>query len=453
MFIVLKKINLLALVLIAMFFSFSCATSKAQYSGMERYLHRHDFKQAIAKIKAAKKEGKYEKKDRVLYWLDLGMLESYDNQFDLSNKLLTNAENTIEDLYTKSIRKEAGSLVLNDNIKDYIGEDYENIYINVFKSLNYTEENKIDDAMVEIRKVQIKLNLLHDKYNVANNKISLNFSNSALAHYLSLLFYRNDRKFDDANIDKKKIDEAFANQPNLYNFAKPELPEIDPNNYGKKAYLNVISFAGLGPQKVASTTRIQTYRNAIRVYYEQGDENARRYFGSAIIHMPAIQPGYNFKFEFPTLKPRKPAVSRIELFVDGNFVKELQLLENMAQIAKKTFEYKQGAIIGKTLTRAVIKYIATVAATEATKKATNTHGFAGALLSLGTSLAVSATEQADLRMSYFFPATAFVTETVLTPGTHRIEIRYYKNGRYLYHDVKEIDVKPGKLNLVRSFYF
>jgi hypothetical protein len=307
--------------------------------------------------------------------------------------------------------------------------------------------------MVEIRKVHIKLNLLQDKYNVENNKTSLNFSNSALAHYLSLLFYRNEHKFDDANIDKKKIEEAFSSQPDIYNFPKPNLPEINSENFSKTAYLDVISFAGLGPQKIASTVRIQTYRNAIRVYYRQGDEMARRYFGSALIHMPAIQPGYNFKFEFPILKPRKPAVSKIELYVDGNFIKELQLLENMAQVAKKTFEYKQGAIIGKTLTRAVVKYITTIVATEATKQATNTHGFAGALLSLGTSLAVSATEQADLRMSYFFPATAFVTETKLTPGIHKVEIRYYKNGNYLYHDVKEINLKAGKLNLIKSFYF
>jgi hypothetical protein len=127
--IILKKINIFFIIIFSIFFSISCATSKAQYSNTERYLHYHDFKQAIAQIENAKKNGKYKKKDRVLYWLDLGMLQSYNQQFDLSNKLLTNAENAIEELYTKSIRKEAGSLLLNDNIKDYAGEDYENIIL------------------------------------------------------------------------------------------------------------------------------------------------------------------------------------------------------------------------------------------------------------------------------------------------------------------------------------
>ena len=85
-------------------------------------------------------------------------------EYEESNIHLTQAEDAIEELFTKSISKATASMLLNDNTFAYAGEDYEDIYVNIFKALNYINLNKPESAFVEIRKVNIKLNLLEDKY-------------------------------------------------------------------------------------------------------------------------------------------------------------------------------------------------------------------------------------------------------------------------------------------------
>jgi len=161
----------------------------------------------------------------------MGMLYHYCGDYEQSNEFLTEAEHAIEDLYTKSVGKATASLLLNDNALDYFGEDYEDIYLNIFKALNYLHMNKQEDAFVEIRRVNNKLNVLEDKYEeiakqyneskdkkkefkIGDNK----FHNSALARYLSMLIYQADGKYDDAMIDLAEIKEAFELQPIVYDF-------------------------------------------------------------------------------------------------------------------------------------------------------------------------------------------------------------------------------------------
>jgi hypothetical protein len=141
----------------------SVATRTAHFQKIEASVQQGNYADAIVQLENGKGNF-YQKKERVLYYLDLGALHHYNGDYDKSNELLTEAENAIEELYTKSVSKAAASLLLNDNALDYSGEDYEDIYINIFKALNYLELEKFDEAFVEIRRINQKLNLLEDKY-------------------------------------------------------------------------------------------------------------------------------------------------------------------------------------------------------------------------------------------------------------------------------------------------
>jgi hypothetical protein len=96
--------------------------------------------------------------------LDQGMVFHYARQFDLSNRHLDNAEGLITDAFTKSITEGVATYLVNDNARTYPGEDFEDIYSNVFKSLNYQMLGKTEDAMVEIRRATEKQQVLRDKY-------------------------------------------------------------------------------------------------------------------------------------------------------------------------------------------------------------------------------------------------------------------------------------------------
>ena len=84
--------------------------------------------------------------------------------YEKSNYYLSEAEKRIEALYTKSITTESGAMFTNDNLLPYEGEDFEKVMINLVMALNYVYLGKLDDALVEARKIDHKLNLYNDKY-------------------------------------------------------------------------------------------------------------------------------------------------------------------------------------------------------------------------------------------------------------------------------------------------
>ena len=61
-------------------------------------------------------------------------------------------------------------------------------------------------------------------------------------------------------------------------------------------------------------------------------------------------------------------------------------------------------------------------------------------------------EQADLRLSRYFPGVAYVGGITLPPGIYNVRVNYKnKNGYIIYSEYfKDVDVKSGDLNLRES---
>jgi len=73
--------------------------------------------------------------------------------------------------------------------------------------------------------------------------------------------------------------------------------------------------------------------------------------------------------------------------------------------------------------------------------------------SVATDVAVDASEQADLRVSRYFPAYAHVGEWNVAPGSRTVEIEYYgANGLLRVETVGPVDLRSGELNFVTSFH-
>ena len=160
------------ILLIILIFTISCAsiqTQKSHFVVIENNVLMQNYSDAILQLETSKDKF-YNKKDRVVYYLDLGMLLHFDKQYERSNRMLSEAEKGIAELYTKSVTRAASSLLLNDNVLEYAGEDYEDIYLNAFKALNYLALNKFDDSFVEIRRINEKLSFLEQKYTKLANR-------------------------------------------------------------------------------------------------------------------------------------------------------------------------------------------------------------------------------------------------------------------------------------------
>jgi hypothetical protein len=456
-----RGITLLA-VLLAVFFLSGCSsmqTQKKQFVEVDNAVAADNFNAAASSLEKSK-DKYYEKKDRVLYYLDLGMLYHYGQIYPKSNETLTSAEDGIDELYTKSISKGAASLLLNDNALDYSGEDYENIYLNIFKALNYADEGNYEDAFVEVRRADNKLSQLEDKYqkiaddynksDTTGKKFTVaetHFTNSALARYISLLMYRSEGKYDDARIDAGKIGEAWSTESSVYDFSQPNLDKcLDTTG---KARINVISFVGKSPELFARVLTIHTFKDAIAIYQSDGKKEEKL----EVIPWQDMKSGYHFKFSLPYMEKKGTEVGKIGIELNGGEVASLQAIESLENVAQETYKLHEGMTYLKTIIRTVAKGLLNEKANEELDKQTGGGGW-GELTRAVTGAAVDVSENADLRLSRYFPAKALVGECLLDPGTYHLVVRYYSlDGRLLHSDDKgSINVSADSLNLHESFF-
>lgn len=438
----------------------SVMTRKEQFKEVDKLFDKGDFSASAARLEKSR-ERYYAAKDRVIYYLDSGMLNHYAGNFKESNLMLSNAEDAIDELYTKSISKAALSMILNDNSQDYSGEDYEDVYLNLFKALNYIGLNEPDEALVETRRIDMKLGRLSDKYQKYTQELNASdssgrkseqvtnkFVNSALGRFLSLSLYRSQGKMDDARIDLGMLKDAFKSEPDIYNFRAPDLPGALDDSAGVR--LSLISFTGKSPEKFAKDFIVHSTTDAVIVYCSDGKENRQM----DVLPWPGVSDGLHFKFSVPGMEQQGSAVSSIRLISDGVPAGELQLIESIENAASQCFRLKEPLIYLKSLTRTVIKAILNEKANQALDKQTG-GGFAGTLTRLITGALVDATENADLRISRYFPARAYIGDFCVPEGMHSIEIEYLDNmGNLIFRDdLGQRDIKKGGTNILESFCF
>ncbi len=434
----------------------SCASSvrQAQYfDSVVDDLTRENYKLALQKIEEAKKRTLYRQQDRLLYYLDMGMTYFYQGDYQRSNQFFEQAERIMEELFTRSISQAAMSFFLNDLTQDYYGEVHENIYVNVFKAINYIMLDRFDDAFVEIKRIDIKLRELEDKYRDLVDKYNQadttaidftyqapQFYNDALAHYLAYLVYRAEKSFDDCRIELEKIDQAFRLQSDVYYFEKPSFLQ-QPNLDG--TCLNIIGFVGQAPRKIAVGGLITTYKDYL------GISDLSVPIALPRIPFPGMKEGYHFKFAFPVMVSGKSRVARIDVAINGQPAGSLELLEDMGKVAVKTFQSRQKIIYLKTLVRTVTKGLLAAKGKKKLRKELKADGFLGALLDAGVDMMVDATEQPDLRIWKTLPDRCLAGEFLVSPGTYSVQVTCYDAGQQvLYQKSMETQVAENKVNLI-----
>lgn len=449
---------------------FSCASTRnAPFAPYDAAVAARDYETAAGKLYSTKDKDLYRDKDQVLRFLDSGVLYHYAGMHAESIRCFSEAERLIEENYTRSVTDAAASFIVNDYQLVYAGEDYEDIYLNVFKAIDFIQMDDVESAFVEIRRVNNKLNRLEDKYGRLAAGMSkaedargniragtTEFHNSALARYLSLLLYRDDGKYDDAAIDLNKLYEAFRYQPQVYPFPAPQLDFMLERTH--KARVNLIAFTGQSPVKRATTLRLNTGENLILITAEVEDDSGNMTLTSLnAISFPGIEEGYNFKCQLPEMRKRGSNVSRVQVLVDGQPAGNLSLLEELDTVALETFKLKEGLVMIKTITRTITKGIAAQKAKEAANNAASNAGTGFMILSLiggiVADVAVEASEQADLRSARYFPGRAYVGEIQLDPGAYEITFEYYSSSNHLlYREVMDPrEYRAGRLNLLASY--
>lgn len=410
----------------------SVATHDRFYDAITSELRNQNFDQAVLKLEDARENNKYSKKDRFLYYIDAGLAHHYALGFDTSNSRFSRAEAIADDLFTKSISRAAVSVLLNDNVLEYAGEDHEILYANLMAAMNYLAVNKFDDAFVEIRRANEMLDLLEQKYAKAARDLKqgakddsagviidytadkVRFNNDAFARYLSMHMYAAEGLSDDARIDRDLMVEAFRTQPHIYDFAIPEVIYQS----SERAVLSVVAMTGLCPTKEAVNLRIRTDKdlNLVQILYTDSGGATSEYG-----HIPMkVSADYYFKFAIPRMVSQPSQVSAIRVVVNGDVVGSLQLIEDVGKIAVETFRAKKSLIYLRSVARAVAKGLAS----HKLKKKLDTGGLTGWLKKAAIDATMDVTENADLRCSHLLPGQIYVGDFEIEPGNYDITVEF-----------------------------
>lgn len=402
-----------------------------------------------AQLSYVEKNGKklYGRKSVVVQGLDEGLLSYYTGDYAASIKKLTKTESKIDEYFAKSITQSIESFLVNDLVIDYAGEDYEDLYLNLFKSLSYYHLGMLEDAIVEINRFENKSQSIAQRYeadlikarqaseNADSAPVSVTFHNSALGQYLALLYHRADGDKDAALSAARYLHDAFVTQSKLYNFDEPvKLVKDDLSVPKGKARINALAFSNGSPYK-------------------------------SQIYFPAII--FDAVVAIPFMKTRTPKVGFVgvkatNLSTGQTYKSSMYQMESLQNVAIDTFQTHSASIYSKAIARMLVKQLSNDISRgvgEVMMASDDpTISLIGGILQLASfagEVGAWLTETADLRMSSYFPARADAGGLTVDPGRYDITMEFYqsKGGKLIYRKkFKNVPVKEGKLCLLEAAY-
>ena len=386
----------------------------------------------------------------IVYNLDQGIITHASKDYELSINSLSQAERAIEESFTKSISASVGSYLLNESVRDYDSPFYENIYTNIFLSLNYYHLNNIEDAMVEVRRSLEKLQLREqtlpqlrselekqlaekDAQDIDDKLKSFDssFHSSALSYYLSSLFAFEYGDLDTSRISREKA-EATAKLLSDY-YQKDEYKAFDvlENLNRNSSVVNFIAFSGLAPIK---QTKVDKNVRVLDSYVDDDGVYHKPYYTNVVYSVPKL---------------RGSMVKKIEVLIDGEKY-ELEPFENLEKIAFETMEQTCSGEYIRAYIRAVSREIAKAAADNSALEEGDTEVQSSLFSDLFTIFSYVAEGSGDLRSSHFFPSMSWIGSFEVEPGKYDIQVNYLNsNNKVVYQEtIKNFKVEESKANLV-----
>ncbi|WP_392563317.1 hypothetical protein RHO13_07430 [Orbus wheelerorum] len=231
--------------------------------------------------------------DPLLWALNGGALARQCHDYKKSIEYLDQAEALFKEqelaLTIKSVGQSIGSVVINNNINDYQGENYEKIMMNVYKGLNFMSLHDLDNARVEFNRVldrqrraaeffELEINDAYTKYNrskymqeirkpvgsderietyrgdINPEVIYPNFVNP-FATYMSGLFFYLDGDYDKARDLFKQTARMLPNQQQV----KADLALTEQGSLRKQHYAWLIYENGQSMIKRSFTYHFPSY--------------------------------------------------------------------------------------------------------------------------------------------------------------------------------------------------
>ena len=265
--------------------------------------------------------------DRLLYLMERGSLLHLQAAYQESNADFESADRLTEELYTKSVSAGALSFMLNDRVVPYAGADYESVYLNYYKTLNYLALGDLEAAGVEARRVDEKLRYFSDLYEEKTV-----FREDGFLRMLTGLVYHAQGDYNNAFIAYRLAWHSFQANRDVYGVPIPEIlwsllvTAADRSSLWQERdeFRDLATASGIEVTQLESFAVVLVNNGRIPVKQER------------MILLPSGQ-GFPIKLAVPEFVARGGGVDDVTTRVDGNLY-WAEPVENLERVAFKSLE-------------------------------------------------------------------------------------------------------------------
>lgn len=434
----------LAFVLLA-----GCGPSVNRYLLIDTSLRANDPKGADAVVQKAEKE--YGEKSLVLYGMDRGMLLQLAGDYEQSNALLEQAEEELDRLYTRKIRTETFAFMTNDTALSYEGDPYEQVLVNVLKALNYAVLGQWQDALVEARRIDHRLNVLSDRTQEKGA-----YREDGFARYLSGILYESTGDVNNAFIAYRNAYETFETTRAWAHTTVPHQLRVDllrtaealhftqelaeyrrlfpdtkwetSQSLQQLAQVVVISYNGRAPRKEDQFLDLPISLDALQlVLLNRGLLQANRQSNRGVDTVLYGLNGRVVRVALPRLAPQKTQVpvDRVSLIPENGtkVTVNTELVHNVTALAEKALSERMAGITVKALARAATKFALAEGAMRGAQQAAGRDAgpWVGLLVGLLAKGLAVVSEESDKRSWQTLPDEIHLARVWVPPGSYQVQ--------------------------------
>jgi uncharacterized protein len=450
-----------------------CGPSVDRYLLIESSLRAHDAKGADSVVQQAEKE--YGEKSRVLYGMDRGMTLHLAGEYQQSNAVLEQAEEELDRLYTRKIRTETLAFMTNDSALPYEGDPYEQVLINVLKALNYSMLDQWQDALVEARRIDHRLNVLADRTQKTNA-----YRDDGFARYLSGILYESTGDVNNAFIAYRKAYETYDAARAWSHTAVPsqlrqdllrtaealhftqefaEYRSLFPDTRWETstalqhlAQVILISYNGRAPRKEDQFLDLPISGDALQlVLLNRGVSQFNRQPNRGMDTLFYGLNGRVVRVALPRLVPQKTqiAVDAVSLIPENGsqVMVRTELVNNVTALADKALSEQMAGITAKALARAGTKFATAEAITIGSQQLAGQDAgpLVGLVVGLLTKGFAVASEEADKRSWQTLPDEIHLGRVWVPPG--RYQVRGFHDP-LKHEDARTLSLGPGETSVL-----
>ncbi|MES2963911.1 MAG: hypothetical protein V4760_08470, partial [Bdellovibrionota bacterium] len=382
-----------------------CATYQGEVYEARSALAANDPSKAAALLKPLAEK---ENRDQLVYLLDYATALQQAKRFKESAKAFQDAEKIADIQDYHSISNIAGAALFSEEMVQYKGDDYEKVLINAMNAINYLEMDSLDEALVEVRRLNQKLYKF--KYEAKRD-----YAQNPYALYLGAMIYEADRKWDDAYINYKQA----------YELAPGFTPLRE----------DLIR----GAQRAGRSEDVTKWKREFTEVKPRSEWNDKTVGEIVFIYEQGWGPRKQSRPEeprFPKLFPVGSQTKLAKVFVDGTERARTDELFDITTVAIKTLDDDYGRLVASRVGGVVAKAVVA-----------DQIGQKDELLGAIAWVAMNVADRADLRQWSTLPDTFQVARMYVKPGKYKVTAKGLdasgaESGEVM--DEREVEVKPGR---------